>query len=359
MPQNPQKRPGQMRLHSLQAIAHGANGVMFFQWRQSRAGAEKFHSAVVSHEGSEHTRIFQQAAKVGAELRKLAPVVADSRIRAQTAIVMDWDNWWDVEYRPGPSDRLNYWEQLNIYYHALHDLNISVDVVQPDGDLEKYKLVIAPLLHMLRPGAAKNLTQFVERGGTLLTTFFSGIVDERGHVTLGGYPGELRKLLGIYVEEFDPYTPQMTNQLVVKEGNLQGTYAATLWGEVLHPEGAQAIGVFGEDYYAAQPALTVNAFGQGQAYYLATQSSDELVRKLLQDLCRQAHVTPVLETPEGIEATKRVRPDGRAIYFLLNYTQQPQKVALPQGTFTSLLDDAEVHNNITVKPMDVMVLIEH
>src|SRR6266849_155034 len=231
MEQNPHKRPGQMRLHALQAIARGADGMMFFQWRQSKAGAEKFHSAVVSHEGSEHTRIFQQVAQVGAELKQLGPEVAGSQIIAQVAILMDWHNWWAVEYQPGPSNRLHYLEQLASYYRPFHQLNAAIDVVEPTRDLSTYRLVIAPLLYMLRPGVAKSLEQFVEQGGTLLTTFFSGIVDEKDHVVLGGYPAELRKLLGIHVEEFDPWTPEMTNEVVVKDGPLAGTYPCTLWGE--------------------------------------------------------------------------------------------------------------------------------
>ncbi len=357
-PQNPHKRPGRMRLHSLQALAHGADGVLFFQWRQSQAGAEQFHSAMVTHEGSEHTRIFQQVAQVGTDLQKLSSEVAGSLVPAQVAVVMDWQNWWAVEYLPGPSNRLHYWEQLLTYYRAFHKFNIAVDVVAPDSDLSKYKLVVAPLLYMLRPGVAKNFEQFVERGGTFLTTFFSGIVDESNHVCLGGYPAELRKLLGIHVEEFDPLTPEMTNQIVIQEGALQGTYPATLWGELIHVEGAEALGVFASDYYANNPALTVNSFGQGHAYYLATQSNNELLDKLTMQLCQQANVSPVLEAPTGVEVTKRVRVDGKSVYFLLNHTEQVQQVILPSGNLVSLLDGKSITGQVEVGPVDAVVLLQ-
>ncbi len=357
-PQNPHKRPGRMRLHSLQALAHGADGVLFFQWRQSQAGAEQFHSAMVPHEGSEHTRIFQQVAQVGTDLQKLSSNIVGSSVPAQVALVMDWQNWWAVEYLPGPSNRLHYWEQLLTYYRAFHKLNIAVDVVSPDSDLSKYKLVVAPLLYMLRPAVAKNFEQFVERGGTFLTTFFSGIVDESNHVGLGGYPAELRKLLGIHVEEFDPLTPEMTNQVIIKEGTLQGTYPVALWGEFIHLEGAQALGVFASDYYANNPALTVNSFGQGHAYYLATQYNNELLDKLTQQLCQQANISPILEAPEGIEVTRRVRNDGKSVYFLLNHTEQAQLVTLPTGSFTSLLDGKNVSGQVAVDAVDAVVLLE-
>jgi beta-galactosidase len=358
MEQNPHKRPGQMRLHAFQAIAHGADGMMFFQWRQSKAGAEKFHSAVVTHEGNEHSRIFRQAAQVGAELKQLAPEVVGSRITAQVAILMDWHNWWSVEYQPGPSNRLHYLEQLASYYHPFHQLNVAIDIAEPTSDLSTYHLVIAPLLYMLRPGVAKNLEQFVEQGGTLLTTFFSGIVDEKDHVVLGGYPAELRKLLGIHIEEFDPWTPEMTNEIIIKDGPLAGTYPCTIWGELLHLESAQAQGVFAHDYYANEPALTVNEYGQGRAYYMATQPDDMLLIKLAKELCHEADVEPVLLTPEGIEATKRVRTDGRAIYFLLNHTQQTYRVSLPSRTFTSLLDEKNILGAVEVPAMDVVVIQE-
>ncbi len=357
MAQNPQKRPGRMRLQIMQAIAHGADGAMFFQWRQSQAGAEKFHSAVVPHEGSERGRIFRQVAQVGAELQQISSDVVGSRISAQAAILMDWQNWWAVEYQPGPSNRLNYWQILNHYYHALHRLNVAVDIASPDSDLSEYRLIVAPLLYMLRPGVAKNLQRFVERGGTLLTTFFSGIVDENDHTVLGGYPAELRQLLGIHVEEFDPWTPEMTNQVIVREGPLQGRYPCTLWGELVQLEGAQALGVFATDYYANCPAVTVHQFGQGHAYYIATQGHDDLLAKLTQELCQVAQVSPILETPEGVEATKRRRADGRTLYFLLNHSDQTQRVKLPTGTFTSLLDGEKIEGEVEVKGVETVILL--
>lgn len=357
MAQNPHKRPGRMRLHSLQAVARGADGVMFFQWRQSQAGAEKFHSAVVSHEGSEHTRIFRQAAQVGAELQTIAPEVAGSRIEAQAAILMDWQNWWAVEYVPGPSDLVRYWQQISNCYRPLHVANVAVDFVSPERDLSGYRLVITPLLYLLQPGVAEKLQRFVEQGGTLLTTFFSGIVDQNDHVFLGGYPGPLRKLLGVYVEEFDPWTPAMTNKVLVREGELRGAYECSLWGEVVHLEGAQAIGSFASDYHAGHPALTVNQVGQGRAYYLATQPNEELYTRLLRQLCQEANVESVLRAPAGVEVTKRVRADGRPLYFLLNHNETAQRVQLPQGTFRALFNGEQVEGQIEIPAVDAVVLL--
>ena len=358
MAQNPHKRPGRIRLQSWQAVAHGADGVMYFQWRQSQGGAEKFHSAIVPHEGSAHGRIFQQAAQPGAELERIASDVVGSRIQAQVAIVMDWQNWWAVEYLPGPSDRLRYLEQLHLWYHALHRLNVAIDIVTPEHDLSQYRVVIAPLLYMLKPGVAQNLERYVAAGGALLTTFFSGIVDVHDRVVLSGYPGELRKLLGIYVEEFDPWTEEMSNEVIIHDGPLQGQYACDLWGEVVHLEEAHALGVFASDYYARGPALTANRFGAGIAYYIATQANDELASKLAQMLCQQAGVEPLMEVGEGLEVTRRTCSDGRHVYFILNHNDSPEQVTLPPRSFTSLLDGSELQGQVQIAERDVLILLE-
>ena len=324
MPQNPHMRPGRIRLQSMQAIAQGADGVLYFPWRQSKAGSEKFHSAIVPHEGSERGRIFQQVARIGAELERISYAVAESRITSRVAILMDWHNWWAVEYQPGPSDQL----------------------------------VVAPLLYMLRSGVADNLERFVAQGGVLLTPFFSGIVDQNDHVVLGGYPGELRRLLGLYVEEFDPWIEGMTNSVVIREGPLQGSYACSLWGEVVHLEGANVLGYFANDYYAGSPALSVNQFGEGKAYYLATHGNEELLASLARQLCREVNVQSLLGVEEGPEVTQRQRTDGSSVYFLLNHGARSVEVFLPGGNFRSLLTGEEIAGRMEVAAHDVCVLLE-
>jgi beta-galactosidase len=358
MPQNPHMRPGHLRLQSMQAIAHGADGVLYFQWRQSKAGSEKFHSAIVPHEGSDHGRIFQQVAQIGAELERISFDVVGSRIISHVAILMDWQNWWAVEYQPGPSDRLHYWEEIKSHYYALHRSNVAVDIVSPDADLGGYRLVIAPLLYMLRPGVGENLERFVAQGGVLLTTFFSGIVDENDHVVLGGYPGELRRVLGLYVEEFDPWIEGMANSVVIKEGPLQGSYACFLWGEVVHLEGANVVGIFANDYYEGSPALTMHQFGEGKAYYLATHGNEELLTSLARQLCKEVNVQSMQVVEDGLEVTQRQRTDGSNVYFLLNHGEKSVEVLLPGGNFRSLLTGEELAGSTKIAAHDVCVLLE-
>ncbi len=357
-PQNPQKRPGQLYLQNMQYLAHGADGLLYFQWRQSFGGGEKFHSAMVPHGGGDKSRVYRQVAGLGADLQKMSETIIGSRQKTRVAILMDWDNWWDVEYLPGPSDRLHYWEIIQAYYRALYSLNIAVDIIFPEEGLNEYRLVVAPLLHLLQPGLAQKLERFVEQGGTFVTSFFSGIVDQHDHVVLGGYPGELRKLLGIWVEEFDPWTEEMTNEIQISEGSLMGSHPCTLWGELIHLEGAEALGTFVVDYYADGPALTKHRYGQGATYYLASQPGPNFMRELFALICNESGIEPVLRVPEGIEVTCRQKESGQLIYFLLNHNDQVAQVELPSGKFQNIISGERLSGPIRLASQSTLILVE-
>jgi beta-galactosidase len=167
---NALKRPGQMRLWSYQAMAHGANGVMFFQWRASQAGAEKFHGALVPHGGTEHSRIWREVTELGRELAGL-DVLLDTRVTADVAIVIDWESWWGLELDAKPSTEVQLLDQVNRYYRPLHQHNIAVDFVHPGADLSRYKVLLVPNLYLVGDGVAENLERFVRGGGRLVMSF--------------------------------------------------------------------------------------------------------------------------------------------------------------------------------------------
>ena len=198
---------GRDGLWSYQAVAHGADTVMFFQLRRSRGACEKYHGAVIAHCGHENTRVFRECAELGKELADLGDTILDSRIDAKAAIMFDWENWWALEYSSGPSQDLKYLPQIEKYYRAFWSQNIPVDLIHPNMDLSKYKVVVAPVAYMTQPGSAEKIEEFVAGGGTFVTTFFSGIVDENDRVILGGYPGKLRKVMGIWAERSMHYFP--------------------------------------------------------------------------------------------------------------------------------------------------------
>ncbi len=357
---NALKRPGVMRLWSYQAMAHGADTIMYFQWRRGRGAAEKFHGAVVEHVGTGKPRVFQEVAALGRELERLGTRTLGGRVPARAAILFDWENWWAIEYSSGPSVDLKYVPQCQAYYRALHGLHIPTDIVSPEADLSGYEIVIAPVLYMVKPGIAEKLEEFTRNGGTFVTTFFSGIVDETDLVYLGGYPGPLRKLLGIWSEEIDALTPQQSNSVVFDPafGGLSGAYPCHLLCDRIHSEGANVLATYGSDFYAGEPAITVNTFGQGQAYYLATLLAPEALSAFLQTLCDDKGLTPPLPNiPPGIEVMPRISPSGETLLYLLNHTAGAVSVPLPGISYTDLLTEQTHSNAVLLDAYGAAILV--
>jgi beta-galactosidase len=358
-PYNLLKRPGVMRLLSYQALARGADTVMFFQMRQSKAGVEKLHGAVISHAGHERTRVFGECAQLGAELKNIGASFLDSRVTAKVAVMFDWDNWWAVELSSGPSRDLQYLDQVEKYYHALWKLNVPVDIVRPDSDLSKYDLVLAPLLYMTKPGTAENIENYVREGGTFVTTFFSGMVDENDHIILGGYPGELKDVLGIWVEEIDGLLPEMKNGMVMKGplGELNGTYECGLICDLLHLRGAEALAVYAADFYAGRPCLTRNQFGKGTAYYVASDPEQPFIDGFVKYLCDLKGIKAPLEVPPGVEVTQREK-ESRRFTFVLNHNETAVEIDLGEKACFDLVTQTEKRGRVRLAGRDVLILEE-
>jgi beta-galactosidase len=347
---NATKRPGVMRLGSYQAIARGADGVMFFQWRQSKAGAEKFHSGMFPHVGAD-SRVWREVKELGNELPKLTPVIS-SQVQANTAILMDWESWWALELDSKPSNDLRLMSQLLAYYAPLFKRNITVDFAHPEADLSRYKLVIVPSLYLVTERAAENINRYVENGGNLLMSFFSDIVDENEHIHLGGYPAQFREMLGLVVEEFAPYSETQSNLICTTDGK---QFKCSLWSDVIHLKGAEAIATFEQDYYTESPALTHNQFGKGNAFYVGTVPETDGMEWLVEQVCKSAGIQPVsMNAPAGVELLRRT--DGKSSWlFALNYSAE--KVTIPfKGYGKDLLTEAKFNGTITLDPIEVAII---
>ncbi|MFD2611150.1 beta-galactosidase [Paenibacillus gansuensis] len=362
---NTLKRPGVMRLWSYQAVAHGADTVMFFQLRRSIGACEKYHGAVIEHAGHEHTRVFRECAALGSELQQLGDAVPDSRIQAKAAIVFDWENRWAVEMSSGPTVALDYVKEVHKYYDALFQNHIQVDMVGTDEDLSAYDLVIAPVLYMVKPGWAKKIEEFTSGGGTFVTTFFSGIVNENDLVVTGGYPGELRNLLGIWAEEIDALFPDQRNSIVMKHppgglkhiDGMKDVYDCGLLCDLIHLEGAEAVAEYGQDFYKGMPAVTVNKFGRGEAWYAATSPEPSFLQAWLARLCENKGITPLVRNAPGdLEASLRTK-DGKELLFLLNHGSEEVQAGLLKEGYTDLLTGVRHGDTVTVPAKGVMILI--
>lgn len=358
-PYNSVKRPGEMKLQSYQALAHGADSVMFFQMRQSIGACEKYHAAVISHANSENTRTFNECAELGSELTALGDSIIDSKYNSKVGIIFDWDNWWAIEFSSGPSIELKYLPQIQKYYAGFHNKNIPVDFVKPTDDFSKYDLIIAPVLYMLKDTVADNIKKFVSNGGTFLTTFFSGYVDENDRVKIGGYPSELRNLLGIWVEELDALPPEINNSIQMNS-TLEGfssEYNCNMLFDIINLEGADVLGIYGSDFYKGRPVITCNKFGSGEAYYIASNPETKFVDDLVNYFDAKHSLSLDFENQPGIEITKRSKND-KNIFFILNHNNEEKILNLKDKTFVNLINKEKITHKLILNSRDVVILEE-
>ena len=322
-PANPGKRRGALVAESAQSIARGADGIMFFQWRQSRAGSEKFHSAMLPHAGT-GTRTWDAVTALGARLAALPELPAPGR-DAQVALVFDWENWWAVEERDHPTE-IDYLAVTLEWYGAFHSRGIQVDIVGPEEVDRSYDLVVAPALYLLRDEGAAAITRFVEDGGTLLTGPFSDIVDAHDQFRDGGFLTQLGPVLGLRFEDFGALAGAAASANGVGALNVEALHAArsaaaggavsfTLGGssqtgrlvaEAVHATGASVVGTFASGLQAGSPALTRHRLGAGEAWYVATQPDPDGIDAVVAAVVEASGVRPVVDgLPADVEAARR------------------------------------------------------
>lgn len=345
-PRNIAKRPGEMRRSSLQHVARGADAVLFFQWRASRAGAEKFHSALVPHAGTD-TRVWREVVELSRTLDRIEEVAGSGAVN-RVALSFDWQAWWASELDSHPTADLQYLDQGHALYRALWERGVGVDFVHPEDDLTGYDLLLVPTLYAVTDTAAERLRAAVESGATALVTYFSGIVDENDHIRLGGYPGAFRDLLGVLTEEFAPLRPG--ERVRLSDGS-----TADLWTEHVHLRGAAALATYLDGPLPGVPSLTRNEYGAGVAWYLPCRLDARGTATLVGTLLDEAGVTPVTQTRAGVEVVRRTGDDNRSWLFVLNHTETP---AILAARGHDLVADRSVDGVLTVPGGDVAVIRE-
>lgn len=354
------KKPGMNILSSIQAVAHGANSVQYFQWRKSRGSSEKFHGAIVDHVGHENTRVFKEVSELGEILGNLEDLVETS-VKPEVAIIFDTENRWAVNDSQGPRNiGVHYERTVQEHYQAFWEQGIPVDVIDMDRDLSQYKLVIAPMLYMVREGVGERIEAFVEAGGTFVSTYWSGIVNETDLTYLTGFPGPLRKTLGIWSEEIDGLYDHETNNIQLDDQNplgLTGEYEVRELCDLIHLEGAEALAYYGKDFYQGRPALTVNQFGKGQAYYMAARQKLDFNRDFYQALAKDLRLKRVIEQDLPVGVTAQVRSNETTDFiFVLNFNNEVTDVELDQADYTDALTNETVSRKISLKPFGVEIL---
>ncbi|HEV7950066.1 MAG TPA: beta-galactosidase, partial [Glaciihabitans sp.] len=259
---NKAKTPGELTRNTLSHIARGADGALFFQWRQSTAGSEQFHSSVVPHAGA-NTKVFREVAALGATLKNIREVLGSRVVPAQVAILFDYDAAMALRSGPKPSNAVNALDVALTMHRELTHRGIQVDIVHPSADVSGYRALLAPTLFLVTSDTAAALTDYVTGGGHLVVTSFSGIVNENNRVIAGGYPGALRELLGVRVEEFFPLLEGET--VTLSDGS-----TGEIWTELMETTGADVTARYGSGDLEGHPAITLRKVGAGTAQYLST-----------------------------------------------------------------------------------------
>ena len=359
------KRPGMARMEMMQAVAHGSDGVMYFQWRKGRGGHEKYHGAVVDHVGHEHTRVFREVSEIGCALAKLDDLVGTTT-PAEVALVYDWEVRWALATSAGvPKDSKveddAYTETVKAHYLPYWNMGVPVDVRESRADFSQYRLVVAPRLYLLHPGVADALKSFVEHGGTLLLSAYCGQVDESNLCDIGGWPGDgLRELCGVWVEETDRLYPEDAQTLDCTDSrfpSLRGKWSAGPVCEILHAEGADILATYGGQFYAGTPALTRNSFGKGEVWYLAADVDPVFLQGLHRELKNRIRLrqTTGNDLPPGVGATWRT--DGESEWvFLQNFGADPVTVSLDARPHRDLESGEPVSTPLRLHPLETRIL---
>ena len=325
-PISKQKKPGIAELAALQTVAHGADSVLYFQWRASRGAEEKFHGAVVGHDGRQDARAFTETVQVGEKLEKLSEITAVQREK-QALIVHDWQNKWALEGSCGPRNAgLGYWDELKRHYNALARAGIAVEFGDETADLTGYRLVVVPMLYLLTDAFAKKLCDFAQSGGTIVVTYWTGVVDESDLCRLGDTPYGLTELLGLRRTEIDGMYDGETRRCTPVDGCTLPETQASILCEVAVPndnDPAKPLCVYAEDYFAQHPAAAVHKYGAGRAYYLASRFDEDFYRTFYRDAAKELGLTPAWPQPlpAGVLAVKR----GNFV-LVQNCTEQPVTV---------------------------------
>ena len=342
-------RPRLQSLSAIQAVAHGADSVQYFQWRKSRGGHEKYHGAVVDHCGHEHTRVFREVSDLGAQLEKLSDVVGE-KSNSRVAVVYDWENGWAVKHFCGYNNiNRKYFEECVKWYKPFWSKGISVDIISMDADFSKYDLVIAPFLYMLKNGTIERIEGYVKNGGNFVTTYLSGLVDENDLCYLGGFPAnQLKDVFGVWCEETDSLPEGMKNEISYNGKS----YSVEHVCDIIHSKGSAVLGNYQKDFYAGMPAVTENKYGKGTAYYVAFRNDEDFAEDFCEGLVEKFNI----DRDTSISADKGViiRKRGDVI-FLMNFSDDEKSISLDRE-YINIFNSENVNGEMKISPCSYIIL---
>ena len=349
---NKAKRPGMHLLSSLQYLAHGADSNLYFQWRQSRGSSEKFHGAVVGHDNSTENRVYQDVKEVGQTLEQIKEIKGTNK-KAKVAILYDWESNWALDDAQGfVKSAKRYPETLQNHYRHFWNQDIMVDVVTPKQDFDKYDLLIAPMLYMVTEETMIKLQDFVSKGGKLVSSYLTGLVDENDLTYLNGWPKQLQDLFGLTVKEIDTLYPSDRNSFQYN----QQIFESFDYASIVDPLGCEVLSIYDAEFYADTPVLTRNHYGEGEAYYIGARTGVSFLESFYDQLCEELNLkNPLIEKGHQDVSVQVRNGEEYDYYFIMNFSEKENHITLANSAF-DIISMQEVSGEVTLDSYAVMIV---
>lgn len=355
---NYRKEPGQLVRDSLAHVAMGADAVCYFQWRQSKAGAEKFHSAMVPHAG-EDSAVFRDVCELGADLNKLSDegILGSRLAKSRVAVVFDYESEWATEHTATPTQHVHHVDEPLAWFRALADQGVTADVVPVRGAWDDYEMVVLPSVYLLSEETTRRVRDYVVGGGRLVVTYYTGISDEKDHVWLGGYPGSIRDVVGVRVEEFMPMGDDFTgvpDRLDLSNGAVAHDIADVI-GSV--DESATVLATFKDNPWTGMdgaPAIVAHTFGEGRSVYVGARLGRDGIALSLPEILDSLGMTEAGGNDGRVLHVEREGADGSRFVFSFNRTHETVRVPVEGEVVVSSFADVD-GETASIKPNGVIV----
>lgn len=342
--------PGQIKLWTYQAIAHGAEAVIYFRWRAATFGREQYWYGILDHDGIPRRR-YSEIKQIGDELETLSEFITDSKMKSEVAIIKSYDNLWSHRISPH-NEMFDYNNLLISYYEALLNHYVNVDVSSVQCDFSKYRIVFMPAFDLMTEEIRNKCKEYVKSGGTLVLTFRSGTRNWNNKMTTLTLPGEFKEMAGVELEEFDSIGN--TDRHVLVKGQI-GECSASIWCDILKPMGAEVLALYDSHYYKGKPAITVNPYGKGCVYYIGCDLDQASMDRLIGSIVEKSGILSIFKTKiPGIEAIKKEK-NGIEYHIILNHNNSKVTIQL-DGEFTEVLSEKNISDKLLMNVYGVSVL---
>ncbi len=345
-------KPGEIRLWTYQAIAHGAEAIVYFRWRTSRTGTEQNCQGILEHHGIPGRR-YEEVAQIGRELQQVGEEITSAKLSASIAIMQSYDARFAFQVQPN-NPRFSYEKHIQDIYRGFFNNHVNLDIVSENDPLVGYKVVIVPSLYILTASTAETLRIFVENGGIVVFTPRTGVKDNSNIVVNSKLPGLVSRLCGMEIEEYISMPIDQDNMVQFGLPQLEAEFNTSAWAEVLKPDGAEVIARHSEDYYAGKPAATINSFANGRVIYLGFLGDDACYDAIASWIINLAEIEPLLDAPDALEVVERCQDDKKLV-LVLNHSDLQQEFFLATPA-RDLLSGKTLKGKVKLPPFDVIIL---